>query len=950
MATIKGITVEIGGDTTKLGKALENVNKTSRACQTELKQVNTALKFNPRNVELLSQKQAILNERIAATKEKLRILKEAQAQVTAQFEKGEIDAGQYRQFQRELIQTESQLKTFSREAAETTNQLNAAGDKFDKLGTKSEAFTNKVKNASKVLAGAATAIGGTSIKMSMDYEKSFAKVSTLLDANETDFNKYSKDILQASTDSGAAVDDFSEAVYQSLSASVKAGDAIDFTSKAVKLAKAGFTETSTAVDVMTTAINAYSMSAKEANGISDKLITTQNLGKTTVNELAQYMGKVIPTAANANFSFTELSASLAKLTKNGINTRMSVTDMNSLIAELSKNGSIADKTLKELTGSGFADLKKEGKSTTDILQMLKDEANKSGKSLSDMFGNVQAGTAALTIMSDGGKDYNNILKQMENSSGTTDTALKKLGDTASVKLKKALNALKNDMIKLGQEALPVVASLAEKLQSLIGWVVNHKSAMVASLSAIAAGLTAFNVVATIQKLIAGFKAFKAAQEGATVAQYLLNAAMKANPLALIISLIVSVVAALAGFIASNKDAQEKIKETWGSIKTHIGGAVTGICHFFTKTIPNAAKSLVNFFKNNFKEIALFIANPFAGGFALAYKHSNTFRNKVQSVFKAIGNFFKTTVPKFISYVVNGFKELPHKLGYALGYTLATVTKWGAQTANYLKTNVPKWINNIITSFKQLPGKMWNCLIKAVEKVGQWNKEMTQKAKETASNFLNSVINTIKNLPGHVWNWLKNTINKVIDFKNNMKTHAAAAGQSFTNTLINGLKNLPSHMFNIGKNIVKGIWRGIKNAKDWLIDKVKSFASGIKDGIKDALDIRSPSRVMADEVGRYIAEGIGVGIEENQEKAFKPFTNIVDTISDTQGLQLEQNIKRNINNNIKNNPSAASNRLNNAKCEINLMLPNGQTLAYAVADLVDIIQGNKLALKGRGVIV
>ena len=125
MATIKGITVEIGGDTTKLGKALENVNKTSRTCQTELKQVNTALKFNPRNVELLSQKQAILNERIAATKEKLRILKEAQAQVTAQFEKGEIDAGQYRQFQRELIQTESQLKTFTREAAETTNQLNA---------------------------------------------------------------------------------------------------------------------------------------------------------------------------------------------------------------------------------------------------------------------------------------------------------------------------------------------------------------------------------------------------------------------------------------------------------------------------------------------------------------------------------------------------------------------------------------------------------------------------------------------------------------------------------------------------------------------------------------------------------------------------------------------------------------------------------------------------------
>ena len=123
--TVKGITVEIGGDTTKLGKALESSEKQSRDLQKELKSVNTALKFSPDSIELITQKQKILTEQIAATEDKLKTLKEAEAQVAAQFEAGEIGEEQFRAFQREIVETESKLKTYTSQLEETGKKASA---------------------------------------------------------------------------------------------------------------------------------------------------------------------------------------------------------------------------------------------------------------------------------------------------------------------------------------------------------------------------------------------------------------------------------------------------------------------------------------------------------------------------------------------------------------------------------------------------------------------------------------------------------------------------------------------------------------------------------------------------------------------------------------------------------------------------------------------------------
>lgn len=306
-------------------------------------------------------------------------------------------------------------------------------------------------------------VGAATTKMAVDFESSFAKVSTLLDENIVDFGQYKDELLDASDETKVAVDEFSESVYSSISAGVEQTKAIGFTKDAMKLAKGGFTDGAKAVDVLTTAINGYNLKAEDSMRISDLLITTQNLGKTTVDELASSMGTVIPIASASNFQIEELSASYAQLTKNGIATAESGTYLKAMLSELSKSGSIADKTLRELTGKGFTDLKKEGMATTDILGLLSKAAEQDNKTLKDMFGSVEAGSAALVLYKNNGLEYNEMLNGMATSAGATQAAFDKMDATPAERLKGSLNELRNAGIKFGAAFTPVMEKASDVL-------------------------------------------------------------------------------------------------------------------------------------------------------------------------------------------------------------------------------------------------------------------------------------------------------------------------------------------------------------------------------------------------------------------------------------------------------------------------------------------------------
>lgn len=181
------------------------------------------------------------------------------------------------------------------------------------------------------------------------------------------------------------------------------------------------------------------------------------------------MGQVIPVAKAAGVNLEQLSAGYALLTKNGIATAEAGTYMKSMFQELSKSGTQTDKALRELTGKGFSDLQAEGKNTGEILGLLSEYAAKNGVTLKDMFGSVEAGTAALTIANNNGSDYAEMLNVMAQSAGSTQEAFDKIDATPAEQFSGALNELKNAGIELGSSLVPIISTLAEKITGLARW-------------------------------------------------------------------------------------------------------------------------------------------------------------------------------------------------------------------------------------------------------------------------------------------------------------------------------------------------------------------------------------------------------------------------------------------------------------------------------------------------
>ena len=184
---IKGITVEIGGDTTGLDKALKGVNSTIKTTQSSLKDVNKLLKLDPSNTNLVTQKQKLLKDAVNATKEKLETLKTAQEQAKQQLEEGTLGQDKYDALQREIIETEEELRLLQQEAETTSSALSKsdeAGKKFEKVGDTIAGAGRAVMPASAAVAG----LGVAAVKTSADFDSAMSQVAAVSGATGEDFD------------------------------------------------------------------------------------------------------------------------------------------------------------------------------------------------------------------------------------------------------------------------------------------------------------------------------------------------------------------------------------------------------------------------------------------------------------------------------------------------------------------------------------------------------------------------------------------------------------------------------------------------------------------------------------------------------------------------------------------------------------------------------------------
>lgn len=575
----------------QLRDSLKNVNSLQSKIDGYTKQ-SAAIDKNKERLAQLNAEHDRLQQELQQTSEPTEALRR-------KLEKNE---SQIQQTTARIREQEQQLYTYGqelREAGINTDNLEEANGRlqrsYDRLKTSQQALQQINEKQQQVnasisqtkgqligtigtITAVAAAVYAGPVQSAQAYETAMAKVATIADTLAVPLDAMSQQIVTLSNQTGIAATAIADDVYNAISAGQSTADAVNFVTNSTKLAKAGFAESSQTLDVLTTILNAYGMSADKVGAISDMLIQTQNKGKVTVGELSSVMGKVIPTANSNGVALEQLTASYAIMTSKGIAAAETTTYLNSMMNELGKSGSKTDKLLRSATGSSFKELMASGKSLGEVLQIVQDEAGKSGLSLADMFGSAEAGKAAVTLLSNGVDGFNSSVQDMVNSVGATQSAFETMDQTTEAKMQKAKNSITNLGIVLGQNLLPIVGNLADKVASLVTKVsefAQENPKAVQTVLKLVAGLAGLKVAGLGTKLgfleakkgvlgiMGAFEKFKALK----AAESLGGVATKAGGIAVKLGPIVAVAAAIGAaiyYVANNiEDVRAKIQQTFG---------------------------------------------------------------------------------------------------------------------------------------------------------------------------------------------------------------------------------------------------------------------------------------------------------------------------------------------------------------------------------------------------
>lgn len=465
-------------------------------------------------------------------------------------------------------------------------------------------------------------------------------------------------------------------------------------------------------------------------------------------------------------------------------------------------------------------------------------------------------------------------------------------------------------------AAPFVEKLASTLQSLGDWASEHGDAIRTVIAGIAGGFAAFKTASLISAAVTALKSFGVAAKIAAAGQWVLNAAMNANPIVLVVTAIGALVAALVWFFTQTETGRKAwasftsfLSSAWQSVVSFVTSLGQNIANFFTQTIPNAIQSVIQWFQQL----------PSAIGTALS--------NLITSIGTWAVSFGQSALQagqQFVSNIANFLTNLPATIAYWLAYGITFVVLWAAQLGSQAISAGQQFLANLGTFFVQLPGNIWNWLTSTVASVASWAAQMGANALSAGSQFLSNVGTFISQLPSNVGSWLSGAvsaaasfvgrmasnavnagsrflssigsyisqvpgrigaglsgaISAVGSFASSMASGALRAGQQFLSNLVNTLASIPGRMVSIGSQIVHGIISGITGS----IGKVGSaILGGVKDaisGVKNFLGIHSPSRLFRDQIGRNIGLGLAQGISNSQAAVMSSMNGMASDIAST----------------------------------------------------------------------
>lgn len=648
---IKGITVEIGGDTRPLNDALKKSEKQIKTTQSELREVNRQLKFDPTNTELLRQKQTLLASAVSETRQKLDTLKQAEKQAQEQFKRGDISAEQYRSLQREVVKTEGQLKSLEKQAA----QSNATIEKIKGVADSVSQGAKKVSGAMAPVSAAIVGAGAYAVKAMDEVDvgldtlatKTGATKETAKDLQEV-YKQVAEEVPGDFGDIGAAVGelntrlDFTGEKLKSAS--------VDF----LKFAKVNGTDVNTSVQLVTRAMGDAGISAGQHKPLLDALTVAAQKSGISIDTLTTNLAKYGAPMRALGIDTENAIALFAGWEKAGVNTEIAFSGMKKAISAW---------------GAANKDPQKEFAKTMQQIKDCPDLASATTLAI-EAFGQ-KAGPDLADAIKGGRFEVESYTKAIQNSAGTVESTYSQVVDEvddtqlAAQNLKLGLHDLGETVAKtLGPIFLKIAQSVKQLLDRFNELSPSGKKTVMVIAGIVAAIAPMAGIVSVIAKMTSGimslsgtFKMLKSATQAQTIAQKALNLAMNHNIIFLVITAITALV---AGFIYLWKNC-EGFRNfwigLWDKIKAVTSNAVEALKTFFTVTIPNAFNAVIDWIKANWQGLLLLIVNPFAGAFKLLYENCEGFRNFINNFLQKIKDFFVNTWNSIVTFLRNRFRTL-----------------------------------------------------------------------------------------------------------------------------------------------------------------------------------------------------------------------------------------------------------------------------------------------------
>lgn len=467
---IRGITIEIGGETTKLEKSLQSVYDKSRGLTREMKEVNRALKFNPENIELTAQKQSILKEQVENTRKRLTELKGAQEQVNEQYRKGEIGEEQYRSFQREIVETESILKTYENQLSEVTDKHKIIGKSMEEIGGKMQDVGGKMVDAGKNLTMKVTTpivgIATAASKLGIDFEKSMSEVQAVSGATGDELNQ----LEAAARDAGSTTDKSASEAAEALKYMALAGWDVEQSQKALmpmlKLSSAANMDLGRTSDLVTDTMSVLNLEIDDLDHYLDVLAQTSRNSNTDVDQLGESFLVVGGKLTQLGVDVEDGAVALGLLADNGIKGSEAGRGLNAVLTNLTAPTGRAKEALEELGISAF-DSNGEFIGIEETLQLVQDATSGMTQEQQNMYLSMIAGKehskTLNALMSELGTGFDELSGNVAGADG----ALEEMYDTATDNTMGALNNLRSAVEELGLKLFENLQPAVEKITGVV---------------------------------------------------------------------------------------------------------------------------------------------------------------------------------------------------------------------------------------------------------------------------------------------------------------------------------------------------------------------------------------------------------------------------------------------------------------------------------------------------